>query len=173
MAEIEMEEVQEQFVIDTDEKAEWALARIREATEEHDRMTALYDAEKQRLEEYKEQADRRFESATAYLKGLLAAYIDTVPTKKTKTTEKYQLLTGQLVRKFGGVEYKRDDQRLVGWLKENGRGDLVKVEEKPAWGELKKTVAVVDGAVIDTETGAVIDAVTAEQKPDTFDVVLQ
>lgn len=165
-----IEEVQEQFAVDNDEKAEWALARIREATEEHDRVLTLYEGEKKRLEDYKEQADRRFESATAYLKGLLAAYLETVPTKKTKTTEKYQLLTGQLVKRYGGIEYKRDDQRLVAWLKDNGKADLIKVTESPAWADLKKTVAVVDGSVIDTETGAVIDGVTAEQKPDSFDI---
>lgn len=165
-----IEEVQEQFTIDDDNKAEWALARIREATEEHDRLTALYDGEKKRLEEFKAQADRRFESSTGYLKGLLSDYMATVPTKRSRTMEKYQLLTGQLVRKFGGIEYKRDDQRLVAWLKDNGKGNLVKVTESPAWADLKKTVTVVDGSVIDTETGAVIDGVTAEQKPDTFDI---
>lgn len=165
-----LEETAERFVIDNDEKAEWALARIREATEEHERVIALYNAEKERLEAYKAQADQRLETATGYIKGLLAAYLETVPTKKTKTTEKYQLLTGRLVKKLGGIDYKRDDAQLVGWLKDNGKAEYIKVTEAPAWGELKKGLDVVDGNVIDRETGILVDGVTAERKPDTFTI---
>jgi len=172
--EIAIEEVQEQFEITDDGRAMWAVDKIAEADAELARMRAMYDAQRERLDAQMQEQIDKHDREVSYFRGMLMAYFDSVPHKSTKTQDKYSLLNGDLIRKRGGIDYKRDDAQLVGWLKATGKDQLVKVTEAPAWADLKKTLTVADdGTVIDTETGEIVEGVTAEQKPDTFDVKIK
>ena len=163
---------EERFVIDNDEKAEWALKKIREEADEHDRLIALASAEAERIARRVEEIDKAYENNTSWLKHQLSLYFDTVPHKTTKTQEKYALLSGTLVRKKGGIEYKRDDAALLSWLNESRLDQFIKTKLDVDWKELKARTSVSeDGMVIFDETGEIVDGVTAAQKPDTFDIV--
>ena len=162
----------EEFVIDNDEKAEWALRKIREATEERDRLLSLAQLERLRIDKEEEGIRSRFESDTGFLKVLLQNYFDTVQHKETKTQEKYQLLSGALVKKKGGVKYTRDDAAIIKWIQDNQRNEFLKVKLSPDWENLKKQTTVHDGVVIFSETGEVVEGVTVEQEPDEFVVKL-
>lgn len=95
----------------------------------------------------------------------------TVPAKETKTQKSYKLLSGSLVLKCGGYEYKRDEAGLCAWLEKSGYGDFVKVEKKSQWGQLKPGLCVnEDGSVAIGETGEIVEGVSAERKPDEFNV---
>ena len=48
--------------------------------------------------------------------------------------------------------------------------EYIKTEEKPAWGEYKKTLSIVDGQVIDTVTGEVVDIIKVEETAGVFEV---
>lgn len=170
-AALEEAQKQEQFEITDDGRAMWAVDKIAEADAELARMQAMYDAQRDRLDAQMQDQRDKHDREVGYFRGLLMAYFERVPHKETKTQAKYSLLNGDLIRRRGGVDYKRDDAQLVGWLKATGKVQLVKVTEAPAWADLKKTLTVAEnGAVIDTETGEIVEGVTAEQKPDTFDV---
>ena len=165
-----MDENNEAFVIDSDEKAEWALRKIREAKEERDRLLSLAELEQARISKEVEGINNRYDADTGWLTAQLKNYFYTVEHKSTKTQEKYQLLSGSLVLKRGGVKYTRDDTALARWLQANQRDDLLKVTVTPDWAELKKHTAIMDGVVIYEDTGEVIDGVTVENAPDTFTV---
>ena len=79
---------------------------------------------------------KRQENGTSYLTSCLADFFTTVPHKETKTTEKYRLLSGTLTFKKGTTKTKLDEAKLVPWLKANGYGELVKVEESTRWADL-------------------------------------
>lgn len=160
------------FVIDSDEKAEWAVKKIREAEEEHDRLAALIEQERAALDEKKAKFDAALERDTAFLKAALSDYMRTVKCKATKTQESYQLLSGKLIRKRAGVDFSVDSEALAGWLRESGREDLLSVTVKPMWGEIKKRLAAdpESGAVVIAETGEVVEGVTAVEKPETFSI---
>ena len=93
-----------------------------------------------------------------------------MPHKTTKTTEKYRLLSGTLTLKKGTVKAEVDDSKLVPWLRENGYGDLVKVEESAKWGELKKLLAYTGEIATIQSTGEIVEGVTAYETPATFTV---
>ena len=158
------------FRIADDDVADWAIQKIAEKKAEYDRLKELADREISRITEKVEQAKRRFEADSSFLTGRLADYFMTVPHKKTKTTEKYNLLHGTLTMKIGGAAFTRDDTKLVAWLKENGHGELVKVKEEPAWGDLKKQLEVVGSVAVIKETGEILEGVEVTQAPDTFKV---
>lgn len=160
------------FVIDSDEKAEWALKKIKDAQEEHDRLIALVDAEQERLNERRNMIDLALDRDTDFLRSQLAAYMRTVKCKATKTQESYQLLTGKLVRKIPSVEFEVDNDALAKWLGENGREDLLNVSVKPKWGEFKKLVTgdAESGAVVIAATGEAVDGIKAVESHEKFSI---
>ncbi len=170
-AEQEVNDVKAAFVIDSDAKAEWALEKIKAAQEERDRLLELVKYKEDELTEKRAKIESDYESDTGYLKQLLMAYMQTVPVRKTKTQSTYKLVSGSLVMKQGGYEYKRDEKSLCAWLENNGYSDFVRVEKKAAWGELKKGLSVEeDGSICISETGEVVEGASAVKKPDEFDV---
>ena len=143
------------FVIDTDAKAEWALAKIRAARSERDRMIEWYKA---KINEITEQT----EAETAYLEGMLSGYFRMTEQahKRTKTQETYSLPSGKLILKKQNPEYKRDDKKAVAWLKENGFPQFVKIKEELDWSSLKDASEAVNGQIVCgekiTEDGEII-----------------
>lgn len=150
------------FRITDDRCADWAIRKIAEERSEYNRLKELADQQKAAIEEKVEAARRRMENGTAFF--------NTVPHKTTKTTEKYRLLSGTLTLKKGTVKATVDDSKLVPWLRENGYGDLVKVEESAKWGELKKLLAYTGEIATIQSTGEIVEGVTAYETPATFTV---
>ena len=138
------------FRITDDRCADWAIRKIAEERSEYNRLKELADQQKAAIEEKVEAARRRMET--------------------TKTTEKYRLLSGTLTLKKGTVKATVDDAKLVPWLRENGYGDLVKVEESAKWGELKKLLAYTGEIATIQSTGEIVEGVTAYETPATFTV---
>ena len=76
------------FVIDNDEKAEWALEKIRDAQEERDRLLALVQKKKEELYAQEQKICDRYEGDTNYLRYLLQNYMATVKCRSTKTAHR-------------------------------------------------------------------------------------
>ena len=151
--------VADDFRIDTDAKAEWALKKIAEARADRDRWVSWYT---DKIAEIKAQTD--FD--TMNLENMLAEYFATVPHKKTKTQESYKLPGGKLVLKTQNPEYKKDEATVIEWLKKNDMAKYVKVEEKLDWAGLKEVTGVFEGHIV-TEDGEIvpgIDVVDREAK---------
>lgn len=153
-----------------DETADWAVAKIAEERTELSRIKTLADEQISRIMEKVRAAEKRYENGTAYLTSKLAEYFNTVPHKKTKTTESYRLLSGTLKMKLGGVSMQQDDEKLLEYLKASGNVDMIKTTEKPMWGEFKKSLQIVDGVVVDKNSGEIVEGVEVIEKPDTFSV---
>jgi phage host-nuclease inhibitor protein Gam len=151
---------EEDFVIDTDEKALWALKKIKNARDDRDMWVEWYQ---QKIREITEQTD----FATENLETMLAAYFETVPHKKTKTQETYSLPGGKLILKTQNPEYKRDDKTVIEWLKANGQDQFVKVEEKLDWAGLKAATAAFEGQIM-TEDGEIIPGVEVVEREPKF-----
>lgn len=160
------EQQSQRWRIADDGCADWALKKIKLEKDEHDRIVDLAEQEIARLKEQIEKADRRYEQNTSFLTSMLAEFFETVPHKKTKTgTETYRLLNGQLVRKPAAIKMQPDDAKLVEWLKANGREDLIKVETKAMWGDLKKQIAIVGTIAMIEDTGEIVDGIEVVEAP--------
>ena len=129
------------FRITDDRCADWAIRKIADERIEYDRLKALADEQIAAINEKVAAARKRMENGTSYLTSCLADFFATVPHKETKTTEKYRLLSGTLTFKKGTTKTKLDETKLVPWLKANGYGVLVKVEESTRWADLKKLLS--------------------------------
>lgn len=158
------------FRITDDRCADWAVRKINEERAEYERLKALGEQQIAAITEKIEAAKRRYENGTGFLTSCLADFFQTVPHKKTKTTEKYRLLSGTLTLKKGAPKATTDDAKLVPWLRANGFDDFVKVEESAKWGELKKKLTFVGTVATIEETGEIVEGITVMETPDTFKV---
>lgn len=154
-----------------DYSADTTLQQIKEARAERDRLIELCQIKKAELDSRIEELKAKCDNTTAPMLEALRAYFETVPHKETKTQAKYQLLSGALVYKRGGVDVQRDDEALTRWLEDNGMDGYVKVKKTPMWGELKKTLTLdPETGVCTTEYGQVVDGLTAVTTEGRFDV---
>ena len=162
---------EERFIIDNDNKADWAVQKINDEYAETERLVNIA---KEQIEELKlriEQLNEQCENKVSFLRSALGEYFMKVPHKETKTQESYKLLHGSLVlKKETNKIIHEDDNALVTWLKESGHEDMIKVKTEPNWSEVKKFLDVIDGKVIDTTSGEVVTACGVELVPEHFEV---
>jgi len=165
----ELLQEKESFAITDDQKAMWAIRKIKEA--EADAKTLL--------DHYEEQTRKVAESlmhTREYFETLLADYFAAVPHRATKTQESYALPGATLVKKYPGPTFTRDDNTFLAFLKASGRDDCIKTipaTEKPAWDKYKPLTTVVDGVLVEKETGEVVQGVTVTQNPAKFEVKIE
>ena len=165
-----MNETAERFIVDDDKKADWALKRIAEETAERDRLITIAQSEIDELTQKIIDLEKEYEDKINYFKALLVDYFATVEHKETKTTETYKLLSGSLVMKKPRKEIRHSDEALLDYFHNNGMRNYIKTVEKPIWSEFKKKLEIVDGIVVNTESGEAIDCVTVEDIPEEFTV---
>ena len=155
--------------ITNDSEAEQALQTVLAARAERDRLLDLAAQEMARIESKSAAIDEAYERDTAFIMAELERYFDTVQAKETKTQRSYQLLSGKLIRKKSKVQPKRDDASLLVWAKEHAP-EFVKSTESVLWGEIKPFLVVDGDTVVYSETGEIVDALTVETTPSTFEV---
>lgn len=165
-----MEDQPEAFTIDTDAKADWALKVIKQETEDTERMMKIADEHIDKLKAQKEDIQKGLDRRIGYLKGLLYRYFETVPHKETKTQEQYKLLDGSLVFKKPSQKMAPDREKLLAYVKANNLNDFVKVKEDVDWAAYKKECEIVDGKVVNVQTGDLLpeDVITVEEEPGEF-----
>jgi len=169
------EELQEQYIIDSDIKAEKALRILHSELDGGDSdSNRLIETCKNAIAEYEESIAKykeRRERRVDYYKGLLRKYFESVPHKVSKTgNESYELPSGKLWMKQKEPDFKRDDEKLVNWLESVSHYlDLIKVKKSPDWAELKKRVNWKNGIVYD-EDGQVVEGVEAIERDPEFEV---
>jgi hypothetical protein len=158
-----------EFIIDDDKKAEWALRKIAEERAETQRYINVCKSMILEYEEKIREAEEKNKRKLSYLESKLQQYFESVAHKTTKTQETYKLPSGTLRLKYQQAEFKRDEQKLTNWLKENNLNEFIKVEEKPNWVELKKKIKVSGDKAV-SEDGQVIDGIEVIEKPPIFEI---
>ena len=154
------------FIVDNDQKAEWAARKIREARQDTQKWTEYYERQLSAIR-------RANEETEAYFAALLADYFETVPHKATKTQESYSLPSCKLVLKAQQPEFNRDEAVLCDYLDKKGRDDLVKITRRADWAALKKTLKVMeDGTCVDAD-GEVVEGVQAFSRQPEFKVEMK
>lgn len=165
----------EGFVIDTAEKADWAIRKIRFQNAEAERMVEVL---KFRMDAIQAQINKIVEDCEQKNAGLELMLIDYMRNfaecKETKTQLSHKLPAATLEIKKASVEFGRDDAAIIQWLKGSGMGDLVKVEvkEKPDWTTLKKQLVgdPATGVVVLEGSGEIVEGVTAQEKPERLNI---
>ena len=164
------EAVEKRFVIDTPEKADWAIEKIKERQAQRDIYIQAAEARVGELEQKIQEEKDKCGQDNAYLLFALNDYLDMVPAKETKTMRQLALPSGKIVRKLAKLDFAHDDESLLPYLQENAP-EFVELKPKAKWAEFKKYLSIQEGTVIRTDTGEVVDAVSVIEKPAVTEVV--
>ena len=132
----------------------------------------LIAEERADLDRKAEEIEKRLESDTRYFKSQLFAYFQTVEKKETKTQQSYKLLSGSLVYKKPSQKMVPNKEKLLDYCKTNNMPEFVKVKEDFDWATYKKECEIVDGHVVNVQTGDLLpeDLITIEDDPGKFEV---
>lgn len=163
-------ENKETYTVDTQEKAAWALRKLRQIRQKQAENTntanAILDGLRREMEatqNWLKEQNEALEDDASYFVGALEIYhrkqIEENPKQKT-----VKLPFGSLKLRAQQPEFQRDAAILLAWAKAS-RPDCVKVKEEADWATLKKSVVVQDGKAIDATTGEVVPVTVVEREP--------
>lgn len=132
-------EDKQEFVIDSDSKADWALSIIKQEQDEQQRLLNSID---EQIEILKAKRERIAENDKCrFLKGKLNEYFESIQDGKRemKTCIKYKLANGELVYTKPKTNYERDNDKIITWLSEHNKFEFIKTNPTIDWKELCKT----------------------------------
>jgi phage host-nuclease inhibitor protein Gam len=165
---IQSQEVHESFVIDTKEKAVWALRKLAKIRREMEENQSIADKEIERIKAWLEDVNGALQKDAEYFENLLQAYHRMVLEENPKA-KSIKLPYGTLKARKQEPEYIRDEEKLLTWTKAN-RPEVVKVKESVDWSALKKTIVSTVGGVAVDDNGQVIEGITVVDRGIKFSV---
>lgn len=153
----------EGFRIDNDDKAEWAVRKIRQAQLAIEKRRRFVQAEIERLQAWQQMMDERDQATINRMTGLLQPYFEALRPSLGKR-KSYRLPSGVLQVRTVQVSYARDEEQLLPYARQIG---LVKVKETPDWAEIKKRFRPAGDRpgdpVVDVETGEIVPGVAVQE----------
>ena len=159
----------ESFKVDTDEKANWALRKIKQFQEQQKENTALAEAEIEKIDAWLKSENEKLQGDIDYFTSLVAEYA----IKKREDDPKFKskkLPNGRMGFRKQQPKFHYKDDLLVESLKKSGRTDLIRVKETPDKTAVKENFVVQGDKLIDPDTGEVIEGVTIEHREEKFEV---
>src|SRR5690606_40453936 len=167
----QMEAHDDGFKIDNDDKAEWAVRKIRQAQLAIEKRRQFVQSEIERLQAWQQMMDEREQATIDRMTSLLRPYFESLRPQLGKR-KSYSLPSGVLQVRTAQVSYARDEEQLLPYARQVG---MLKVRESVDWAELKKRLRPasdhVGAPVVDVETGEIVPGVTvAEPEREVFSV---
>ncbi|HHT02713.1 MAG TPA: hypothetical protein GX005_00150 [Bacteroidales bacterium] len=151
-----MEDLTQEYLIQEDWMAERELKTLKKAQEEKDRLLELVKKEQEELNAAKEKIESDYKWIEEQAIITLEQFMDNISEDKkhkTKTQEKYKLLSGEIIKTLPINEIKYDEEKLIANEKYK---EYMEYKPKFKWGEFKKTLTIVKDKIIN-EDGEVLD----------------
>ena len=159
----------EKFIVDTAQKANWAIKTIKEDRERRDLFISVAKGEIDKLNQQIADVTKECDNSTSFLLYGLNDYMLTAPAKETKTQRKLSLPSGDIIVKLSKKDYSYDDANLLKWLKSNAT-DYVENKPKAKWGEFKKDLNIVGDMVVRKSTGETVECIKLIDIPESCEV---
>lgn len=169
------EEDNNEFVVDSDEKASWCLRKIRQIKEKQEKNEKLAQElisklreEIKEIEKWRDEENDKLQNSIDFFESKLYNYAlklrEDDPELKT-----YSLPFGKLKFRKQRPKWKYKDDKLLEFLEDN-YPDLVRVKKKPDKRNLKKTAEVNGNKVVLPDTGEIIEGVKVVERSEKFKV---
>lgn len=162
----------DRFVIDSEDKANWALRKIAEHEGHLNNANELAQKEIDKIENWFKQIKEQKQNQIEHLQSMLAEYAIKQREKDPKF-KSLKLPNGRFGFRKRPDKWNYDDEKLLESLKQSEMTDLIKVEEKVNKRDLRKVLEVVNGKVLNPETGEFIDGVSIEEQGESFNVAVE
>lgn len=155
------------LVLDDEGKAEWALRLYGKYEADAARIDAEADAYIGQVNRWRAEQKARCQGKLALFGGALQSWFKRWQADNPRE-KSVKLVGGTLGERAAQPEVEKDDAALLAWLKGKGLKELVKIEESPKWGELKKACALDGENAVYKPTGEVIEAVKLKKREPSF-----
>lgn len=163
------------FVIDNDQKANWALRKIKHLKNKKDKNDEFAETEIETIQKEIDEVNSWLESENSslnndieYLEMKLKYYAldlkDDDPELKT-----HKLPFGQLQFRKQRKKWKYDDSKLLEFAEKNLK-DAVKIKKRVDKRKLKKKIKIVGSKAVVSDTGEVIEGIKVIKRGEKFKV---
>lgn len=157
------------FVVDDDHKANWALKKIRQLKKKKQKNKEFAEKEINEIKEWLNGENSKLEDSIEHFESLLTKYAmelkDDDDDLKTKN-----LPAGKMQFRKQQPKWNYNNDKLLEAVKSAGLNELVKVKERVDKRQLKKQVEVAGSKIINAETGEVIDGVEVQERGEKFKI---
>ena len=163
-----MEEKQE-FIVDTEPKADWAFRKLKEIKEEEEKQKEKYKAHKEELEEWNKAKLGALEASKEHFTILLEDYY-----KEEKAKDpKFELDTpaGRLSFSYKS-KWEYEDEELKKCLWERGLDNYLKVTSSIKKADIKKAFKPLEDGFVYDENGEKLEGVRIIKEP-SFNLTLR
>lgn len=165
--EAERQQAEQQFRIQTDEQANWALRKIAKIRKQMADDQALAEAEIQRIRLWLDRETEKLQRHEHFFTTLLQNYHREIlaqdPHRRT-----ISLPAGTIQFRRQQPEYERDEHALVAWLEANNLLDFVKIEKHADWANFKKVIRPAGQQAVNLFTGEAVEGITVREREDKF-----
>lgn len=159
----------EGFIVDDEQKANWALRKIGELQKEMKDNTRLAEKEIDKIKRWEKQQNNRLSESVNYFEGLLADYAR----QKREQDPKFKSLSlpnGRIGFRKQQPKWIYDDKTLLKYLERTELDELIRVNKAPNKSEIRKVFDVVGDKVVNKETGEVVEGIEIVHRDETFNV---
>ena len=165
-----MKNKEEKFVIDNDNKACWALKKIKKHKENIAKKEELAKSQITQINVWLEEETNKLNNKIEHMEGMLFEYAQQLK-EQDKKLKTHSLPFGKLqFRKQRPKWHYKDD--LLEYAKLN-LPNLINVKESVDKRKLKNICEVVNGKVINAETGEIIEGVEVKERGEKFSVKVE
>lgn len=172
---MEKQDTKEKWIVDTDLKADWVIRKLKELEQEENRQLNLIDSVIQEYKSKKEKIINETQRERSNFESMLIDYIRTnnLNWREQKTQKKYALASGDLIIKKAKKDFKRDSNKIIEYMKDKKEyEDYIQYKPSLKWADLKKHLEIIDGNILNKETGEVleIEGLEIETKPEELQI---
>ena len=169
-----IEPEKKKFVIDSHEKADWAIRHIVSFQKQNEEIDQAADEFIRKTEEWRNQEKQTNQASIDYfIKALQPFALSLIADKNTKTAKfpSGSISFHSVNPKFfiGEDEVKAENEKLTDYIKENAK-EYLQVKESVDWGEFKKTLTVTKAGQVISAEGEVLGFISAIEYPDKLTV---
>jgi phage host-nuclease inhibitor protein Gam len=159
----------ESFVIDTEEKANWALRKIRSLQEKKKDNITLAEAEVAKIDTWLETVNEKVTNDIDYFVQMLTIFA----LKRRDQDPKFKSLKlpyGKIGFRKQQPKWEYDDSKLLAALKSSGLDELIRIKEEPDKVAIKKQLKVSGEFAVNPDSGEMIDGITVKHRDDDIKV---
>jgi hypothetical protein len=170
-AEIELRESEARgrFVVADESEALWAVRKLRRLTDDLESKRAEAAQERERIDEWLQDAERSLDRQISFFESLLVEYHQA---RFVADGEKSIKLPGATLKSTAGQPtWEFEDETFIAWATD-AHPELVRTKQEVNKAEAKKVLTLNEGKAVDPDTGEVVAGVTVEPAVRSFKVVL-
>lgn len=161
----------ERFVVDDQNKANWALRKIKEMQKEIDEAEEFVQEETRRNNEWLKSIKSNKQADIDHFTNLLMGYAVTL-SKDDPKFKSLNLPSGRFGFRKQQPKWEYDNEKAVESLKRAGLSDFIRVKEEPNKADIKRGFHVTNGQAVNPDTGEIIEGITVTEQEDSFNVVV-